>query len=184
MKATCFLLLTMSSAPLMQWTNDAAISQQTSAKSSANSDSDHPHDAESAIPGDDAKRQKNGALLEGQRDPSPGSGKNHPRGPAAITKDHPEQPPKDPEHFPSGDAMDPRQPASAKSGGAAEDEFIHQARAASALTVRSPRVIRPAVPLLNNVRHIGPNPAVVGGSKGLDGRNAGAISGTHMNRKP
>jgi|HubBroStandDraft_1064217.scaffolds.fasta_scaffold268054_2 hypothetical protein len=69
MKATCFLLLTMSSAPLMQWTNDAAISQQTSAKSSANSDSDHPHDAESAIPGDDAKRQKNGTLLEGQRDP-------------------------------------------------------------------------------------------------------------------
>ncbi|MGA7447595.1 MAG: hypothetical protein WBQ43_21375 [Terriglobales bacterium] len=60
------------------------------------------------------------------------------------------------------------------------------------MPVRPPGTVRPTAatlnPSLNNVRHRGPNPAVVGGLAGgsanLHSSNTGAINGTHMHRKP
>jgi hypothetical protein len=49
--------------------------------------------------------------------------------------------------------------------------------------VRTSNAARPTVPVLNNVHHHSPNPAVVGGSPNLRSRNTGAINGTAMSRK-
>jgi hypothetical protein len=76
------------------------------------------------------------------------------------------------------------QPASNKSGGVAKGGLIQNATVNNALPVRTPSVVRPTVQALNNVRHRGHNPAVVTGSVNSDSRNAGAINGTCMNRKP
>jgi hypothetical protein len=75
-------------------------------------------------------------------------------------------------------------PGSTLSAGAAKGGLIPNQTVHNALAVRTPSVIRPTVPSLNNVRHRGPNPAVVGGSANLHSRNIGAINGTRMNRKP
>jgi hypothetical protein len=52
------------------------------------------------------------------------------------------------------------------------------------LAVRAPSVVRPAVPLLNNVRHRGPNPAVMGGPTDFHSRNTAAINGSRMIHRP
>jgi hypothetical protein len=38
--------------------------------------------------------------------------------------------------------------------------------------------------LPNNQRHRGPNPAAIGGLAGANKKNATAIDGTHLSRKP
>jgi hypothetical protein len=76
------------------------------------------------------------------------------------------------------------QASSNKSGGAAKGGLTPNETVHNALPVRTSSVVRPATPSLNNVRHRGPNPAVVGGSPNLHSSNAGAINGTRMNRKP
>jgi hypothetical protein len=82
-----------------------------------------------------------------------------------------------------GNARSLRQPGSDKSSGAAKSGFIRNETVNNALAVRPPNVVRPAVPLLNNVRHRGPNPAVVGGSLNSHGTNTGTINGTRMNHR-
>ncbi len=76
------------------------------------------------------------------------------------------------------------QPGSNKSGGAAKSGLIPNETVNNAWAVRTPSVVRPTVPSLNNVRHRSANPAVVGGSPSSHSSNTGAISGTRMNRKP
>jgi hypothetical protein len=83
-----------------------------------------------------------------------------------------------------GNAMNLHQPGLDKPGGAAKSGFIRNETVNNALAVRTPSVIRPTVPSLDNVRHRGLNPAVVGGSPNSHRRNTGAIDGTRMNRKP
>ena len=80
--------------------------------------------------------------------------------------------------------MNLHQPGSDKSGGAAKGGLIQNETVHNALPVRPSSVVRPTAPSLNNVRHRGPNPAVIGGSANSDRRNTGAINGTRMNRKP
>jgi hypothetical protein len=80
--------------------------------------------------------------------------------------------------------MNLHQPGSNKSGGAAKAGLIRNETVNMALPVRTPSVVRPTVRSFNNVRHRGPNPAVVAGSVNSDSRNTGAINGTRMNRKP
>ena len=87
-----------------------------------------------------------------------------------------------------GNAMNLHQPGSDKSGAAAKGGLIQNETANNALPVRPPSAVRPrqrVSPSLNNVRHRGPNPAVIGGSAGnSNSRNTGAINGTRMHRKP
>jgi hypothetical protein len=80
--------------------------------------------------------------------------------------------------------MNLHQAGSDKPGGAARSGFIRNETVNNASAVRTPSVVRPTVPSLNNVRHRSPNPAVVGGSPVSHSSNTGAISGTRMNRKP
>ena len=47
-----------------------------------------------------------------------------------------------------------------------------------------PTAVHSGTSSLSVVRHRGPNPAVIGGSARFDPRKAGAIDGTHINRRP
>jgi hypothetical protein len=84
-----------------------------------------------------------------------------------------------------------RQPASAKSGGAAKGGTIKNETTGRALR-RRPTSVRPSAaslnpslnPLPNNVRRRGPSPAVVSGSANSRNSNTGAINGTGMHRRP
>jgi hypothetical protein len=79
--------------------------------------------------------------------------------------------------------MNVYQPGLDKSGGAAKNGFVRNETVNNALGVRTPSDVRPAVPLLNNVRHRGPNPAVIGGSLNSHGTNTRTINGTRMNHR-
>ena len=188
MRTTCLLLLTISWATLTHGTGYAIpsgpASQQTSPATSTNTVNAHPQDAEHAAPVDGGKRQKDGNPSAERRDHRHVSDENHPRSPATIRKDRPKQLPNSREHFPSGNAMNLHQPGSDKSSGAAKGGLIQNATVNKALPVRPPSVVRPTAPLLNNARHRGVNPAVIGGPANSDGRNTGAINGTRVHRRP
>src|SRR5208283_435 len=185
MKATSLLFLTMSCAALILGTSYAAPCQQTSGGSSVNKAGDHPHDAVHSAPPDAGKRRKEGNPSDEQRGPRYASGKNHPRSRASLTAaNRPKQLPRNRKRSITGNAMNLHQSALDKSGGAATGGLIRNETVKNALPVRPPSVVRSAVPSLDNVRHRGPNPAVVGGSANSDSRNTGAINGTRMNRKP
>jgi hypothetical protein len=188
MKATCLLFLMISCVLLTPGTAygdpSSPASQQTPPENAANTVSDHPQDAEHAAPADGGKRQKDGNPSGGRRGNRQVSGKNHPRSPATMTKNRLKQLPKNRERSPSGNAMNLHQPGSDKSGGAAKGGLIQRETVNTALPRRPPSVIRPSVPLLNNVRHRGANPAVIGGAANSDGRNTGVINGARVHRRP
>jgi hypothetical protein len=185
MKAACLLFLTMSCAMLMQGTSYAAPSQQTSAQSSANTAGVHPHGAEHAVSPDNGKRPKEGNPSDEQRGPRYASGKNHPRSRASLSAaNRHKQLPRSRKSCLPKNAMKLHQSASDKSRGAATGGLIRNETVQNTLPVRPPSVVRAAVPSLDNVRHRGPNPAVIGGAANSDSRNTGAINGTRMNHKP
>ena len=189
MKVTCFLFLMISCAGLTPGTASAdpsgPASQQTSPQSAAKTFSDHPHDADHAAPADGGKRQKEGNPSDEQRDRRHPSDENRQRGRASLTvANHLKQVPNNRKRSIPGNAMKLRQLGSDKSEGAAKGGIIQRVTVHSALPVRPASVIRPTVPLRNNVRHRGANPAVIGGSANSDGRNTGAINGTGVHRRP
>jgi hypothetical protein len=162
-------------------------SQPTSSESSANTASGHPFDPgqRDAAPADDRRHQTGGKASHEQRDHSRASDPNHPPSRARLTKvNRPQQLPNARPRFIPGNAMNLHQQGSDKSGGAARSGFIRNETVNIALAVRTPSVVRPTVPALNNVRHRSPNLAVVGGSPNSHSSNTGAINGTRMNRKP
>jgi len=162
-------------------------SQQTSRESSANTASDHPGDPaqRDAAPPRDERHQTEGKASHEQRDHSRASDTNHPPSRASLTKvNRPKQLPNSRQRSLPGNAMNLHPPGSDKSAGAAKGGLIQNETVNNVLPVRTPSVVRPTVPALNNVRHRGPNPAVVGGSPISHSSNTGAINGTRMNRKP
>jgi len=178
MKFTCLLFLslivTMSWAALMPGTSYAASSQQTSAESSATA----------TVARNPSKEQISARHA---------SDKNHPRRRASLTvANHPKQLPSGRTRSIPGNAANLHQPGSGKSGAAAKGGLIQNQTASNAIRVRPPGTVRSTAttlnPSLNNVRHRGPNSAVVGGSAGgsanLNSSNTGAINGTRMHRKP
>ena len=184
MKASCLLFLMICWTLLTPATSYAAPAQQTSLESSATKISDHPHDAAHAALAEAGKRQKNGMPYVGPRGHSHLSGKNHPRSPAAITKDYTKQPPNNRERSSSGNAMNFHPPGTDKRSAAAKSGLIQRDTVHSALPVRPVSVVRPALPLRNNVRHHGANPAAIGGPANSAGRNPAAINGTGVHRRP
>jgi hypothetical protein len=189
MKASYLLFLTMSCAGLMDGTSYAAPSQQVSAEGSASTASGRSHDAESVAPADDGKRQKEESPSAGQSDeqkaPRHASAKNHPRSRVSLTAvNRPKQLPNSRKRSLPGNAIGLHQLGSDKSGGAVTGELIHHETANNAPPVQPTSVVRPTVASLHNVRHRGPNPAVVAGSANSNSRNTGAINGTRMNRRP
>jgi len=111
------------------------------------------------------------------------SNMSHPPHRASLTKaNRPKPLPKSRQRSMPRNAL--HQPGSNKSGGVAKGGLIPSETVHNALPVRAPSVVRPTVPLLNNVRHRSPNPAVVGGSADSHSRNTAAINGTSIRRKP
>jgi hypothetical protein len=174
MKVACLLfpslMVTMIWAALTPGISYAAPSQQTSAGSSTTT----------PVARNPSKEQ---------RYPRHASDKNHPRSRASLTAaNHPKQLPNGRKRSIPGNAANFHQSDSGKSGAAAKGGLIQNETASNAMLVRLPGTVGPTAaslnPSLNNVRHRGPNPAVVGGSANLTSSNTGAINGTRMHRKP
>ncbi|MGA8443206.1 MAG: hypothetical protein WB714_33650 [Candidatus Sulfotelmatobacter sp.] len=168
------LIVTMSWAALIPRTSYAVSSQQTSADSSA----------PTPVAGNPSKEQ---------RYPHRASDKNHPRNRASLSAaTHRKQLPESRTRSTPGNAASLHQHGAGKSGAAAKGGLIQNETGRNAMLVRLAGTVRPTAaslnPSLNNVRHRGPNPAVVGGSAGgsanLHSSNTGAINGTRMKRKP
>lgn len=194
MKTTCLIFLTISWAALTQGTGYAVpsspVSQPTSPKSSTNTASDHPHNParRDAVSPRDGRHETGGKASDEQRDLRWGSDTNHPPSRVSLTgltkANRPNQLSNSWQRSLSGNAMNLHQAGSDKSGSAAKGGLIQTETVHDSWPVRTSSVVRPTVPLFNDVRHRGPNPAVVGGSANSDSRNTGAINGTGMNRKP
>jgi hypothetical protein len=166
------LILRMSSAALMPDTSYAAQSQATSAESSATT----------PVAGNPSKEQ---------RYPRHASDKNHPRSRASLTAANRKQLPDSRKRSIPGNSANLHQPGSGNSGTAAKGGLVQNETASNAMPARPPGTVRPTAATLNlspnNVRHRGPNSAVVGGSAGGSANlnsNIGAINGTRMHRKP
>lgn len=188
MKALCFFFLVICCATLKLGTafadSPSPTSQQTSPASSTNTVNVHPQDAEHAAPVDGGKGQKQGKPSEGRQDNRKASGKNHPRGPASTIKVRPKQPSNSRERLQPGNPTHLHQPGLDKSDAPTSSGLLQDEIAHTALPRRPSSVIRPSVPLHNDVRHRGANPAVIGGSANSNSRGTGAINGTGMRRRP
>lgn len=60
---------------------------------------------------------------------------------------------------------------------------IQKPSAVRSRPIRPKRAARTALPRLSDVRHRGPNPAVISGSVSLRNRNTGVIDGTKVHRR-
>jgi hypothetical protein len=187
---TCPVFILIAFASLTPGTRYAAPSnqdrpsQQPPSLTSENTLGDHPRGTWYAAPDDGEGTRKGGSVSDERGDHRHISDRNHPRSSlGTVTKERPKHLPNNRDRFPSRNGMNLRQPGSDKSGGTAKGGFIRRERVNSAVSPGPPNVIRPGVPSLNNVRHRGPNPAVVGGSPKSDGRNTGTIDGTRVHRK-
>jgi hypothetical protein len=185
MKTTWLVFLTISGAAFMQGTGYAAPSQQASAQSSANTASTHPGDAGHAAPAAGGKPEKDGNPSGEQRNPRHDSDKNPPRSRASLPKANPpQQVPNKGERATSENAKNLHQLGGDKSAGVTKGESIQHEKVNGTLIARPSKVIRPTVPLLNNLRHLGANPAVIGGPAHSGGWNSEAINGTNVHRRP
>lgn len=84
----------------------------------------------------------------------------------------------------SGKRLNPGSLGANQSVGPVKGASLRSQTARSALAARTSGSTRPAAPLFSNARHRSPNPALVGGSAGASGRNAAAINGSAMKRRP
>jgi hypothetical protein len=159
-------------------------SHPTFSESSVNTANGHPGDGERAAPAADGKHPTEGKTSHEQRGHGRLSDTNHPPSRASLTKvNRSQQLPSNRQASLPGNAMNLHQAGSDKSSGPAKSGFIRNETVNNALAVRAPSVVRPTVPLLNNVRHRGPNPAVMDGSLNSHGTNTGTINGTRMNHR-
>jgi len=187
MKTACFVFRMIGCAVLMYGTSFAAWSGTASQQGSANS-ADLASDRlrlEHTARADGGKHQAGKELSDEQRGNRRASDKNHPPNQASLAKaNRPSQLPNRREHSVTGNAMNLHRPGSDKSRGVANDGLMRNETVKSALPVGSLSVVRPTAPSLNNVRHRGANPAVIGGLVSSKSANTGAINGTRMNHRP
>ena len=142
-------------------------------------------DTEHAAPGDGRPQAARKASDERQGDGGV-SGRNQPPGRVSLTKANRAKhvPDSRLRSLPGGQAMNLQQARSAKSGDPAKGGLIQAVTINGAPRRRPVSLVRSAVPSLNNLRHRGPNPAMVGGLAPSHSANTGAINGTRMNPKP
>jgi hypothetical protein len=167
-----FLLLTLTWAASILGPDYALASDSTSrqsvSQSPANAATGHPGEAGRTAPA------REGRPIAAQR----------PLGRSGLTKvSRPVARPIRRQNSKTENAMDSYQPGSIKFGIAERGGLIPNGSVSSALPARPSIALRSAAPPLNNVRHRGPNPAVVGGSANFHGSSTGAVNGTQMNRK-
>lgn len=143
----------------------------------------HPREAEHAASADRQSRHGNGSAERRDQRRGPATSQQRGRG-SLTTANRPKQPPNDREPFAPGNPTNIRQPTSNRSDAAQTERLIPSAMINGALPVQTSAAIRPGGPSLDNVRHRGANPAVIGGPGSSDSSNTGAVNGTRMKRKP
>jgi len=153
---TWLIFVVISCIALMRGTGYAA-SPEPSPRGPANASSDHVRESEHAAPTDERNR----------------FGSHRSRA-SVIRPSAPKQLPNPPRHSTSRNA-----PGGPPRGGLVPSEIANPAP-----SVRPPTVVSLQAPSLENVRHRGANPAIIGGSANSDARNTGALNGTRMPRKP
>jgi hypothetical protein len=124
--------------------------------------------------------------------PQPASEKNHPHSRAGLNAaNHPKQPPTGQKRpIPRNTArlrQSPLARSGAAKGGLIKNETTHHGLPPVRLTSVLPSVasLNPSLhPLPNDVRHRGPNAAVVSASANSRISNTGAVNGTGMHRRP
>ena len=134
-----------------------------------------------------------------QRSPHQASDRNHLRSRASLAMKQANRPKQLPDTWKRSIARNTanlHQPDSGKSGAAAKEGLVQKETASNIMPARPPGTVRPSAATLNsslnplpgNVRHRGPNSAVVGiadgGSPNLKSGSTGAIDGTRMHRRP
>jgi hypothetical protein len=97
--------------------------------------------------------------------------------PSSTTANRPNRLPPNSQHSTSSGAVNFGQLGPGRSGSIQNEKK-------NGLRVVPPTGVRLFASSINNVHHRGPNPAAIKGSMNLVRRNAAAISGTRMNRKP
>jgi len=165
---TWLIFIVISCVALMRETG-YAVSPQRSSQGPANASRDQVRESEHAAP-TDGKNRQDGKTSAGTRNHRFGSDRSLARvkGPSAQQLTNP------PRRSTSGNAR----------RGLLRGRLVQSETANPALPVRPPTVVRPPAPSLENVRHRGANPAVIGGSANSDVRNTGALNGTRMPHKP
>ena len=159
-----------------------AASEQSPAENPAKTSSDHARDAEK--PASAGNRNRQTAPSTGTPVHRRAVEKNYVRSHTSLAKATRPKQPSSGEHSRSVSAMELHQPRLNRSGGATKEGVIHNETLNRTLPVRPPSVPRTNTPSLNNVRHRGPNPAVIGGPRSSNTSNTAAINGTHLGRRP
>ncbi len=185
MKTACLMFAMLAWAALMQGASHAApvdpLTQQSSERSTKAVSDD---DANDAAPVSGAPHHSGTKPCDEERDRRHVSDKPHTYGRATPTKaSRPNQLPNrlDSTHQ---NTFDVHQPGSEVSRGLVRGGSIQNEAVKRVLPVRSPSMLRPVTPSLDNARHRGPNPAAIGGSASSNASNTGAINGTGMHRMP
>lgn len=134
---------------------------------------------------DDGKHAQHEEASDEQPSHRHPSGNKHLRSSATATAGkHAEQVPKQ-EAFRNSSTMNVRPAALGESGRAAREGLVHnEILNNSALPTRPPSVVPRTGRSANDLRHRGPNPAVIDGAMNSNVRNTGSINGTRMNRRP
>lgn len=186
MKAAGLVFLTLGYAA---WTVGAAYaaqsvvaSQQASPPSAANTVDNHSRETEHATAtnggthlGKASDDQQNHRNISGNKFPTSNSSLSKSNRPTGL--------PNRRERSAAEDSKNSHRPGSDKSGGAAKNGFTRNETVNHASSNRAPSAARPSVPSLGDVRHRGPNPAIISGAGSSHTRNTAALDGTHMNRK-
>lgn len=131
---------------------------------------------------DEANHQQNTKTSDQQVGHRHASAKN-PRHQAA-TANRPEQRNKNRELDTTGNSVGVRQQSLNKSNGAANAALSGAAAVSMTRAGRHATVPQRSVAGPSMAPHRGPNPATVGGAASPSSKNAGAINGTYVNRKP
>ncbi len=178
------IFLAISCAVLVHGTSYAAPSEAAPQEAAgASAVTERQRDAEPAASTDGQAHHRNGPAE--RRDQRRGPATNQPRGRGSpTTANGPKRLPNDRERPAPGNPINIRQPASNRSDAARTERLMQSDRINRALPVQPPAVIRPGGSALDNVRHRGPNPAIIGGTMNSNTGNTGAINGTRMNRRP
>jgi len=164
---------------------DTVTSQQASGASSSNTASHGPGDVGQAAPVTQEKQPKNGKSSDGQQERHDVSHEGRPKGRSSPTKtDRFPQVSNNASRSMLGNAGNHGQTGSSALGRTAMGGPIQNQGVRHAFPVQPARAARFNTPMLNNVRHRSPNPAIVGGSGNITRKNDGALDGTRMARKP
>jgi hypothetical protein len=191
MKVTCLLvlLLTVSCAALMRGTSYAGSSQQTSSQHSVAQDGSRSHDTHEAAhfdPTENVSHEKEGNPTAEPQAYRPISDRNRSRSHARLTAhNRPKQLSNARKRSP-GKAPNLHSTGSDKSGSAAKNGLVQNQAVNRATQVRSTSLVQSSGasvnPSPNYARHLGPNPAVVGGTKNTN--RTGGLNGTSMHHRP